>query len=509
MESATPTSPEEKPSSPAAAEVSPAARRPGPHSRRLHLFLHGLAGAMLVLAVIVPGWFIELAPCWIALRQPLAAAGVILALLGWLTYRPRLARLSAGFCVAVMMLIVVLTGADVLFRVIGYDFDRQQAALRHLPPFYRRPSVRTGEIYFRRPGPQVWTGKVIAGAVEALHLQTDFYRDEHPITVRYDAQGFRNDPPLSDWEIAVAGDSFTELGFLPQDRLFTTLLAEKLGVRVRNLGVSHTGPLTQLHYLRTYGLAPSTRRVAIAFYEGNDLDNLDLKYSQWRRFRKTGWRPAGLFHPQTSLLRAIGQAILRADVRHSPPNEVVPDAFLHLGGRTIPVSFDDVPVGSAEVAPETREALEYVFREYAAFARAHHVQPWLFYFPCKVRVWHGMLEFNEKTRVDASDWQPTDLPEYLRRLARGHGLYFVDLTPALIRETRATQKLLFNPIVDTHFTALGSAVVADELARVLRQVPPTARREVATAPPGKETAVHSPPRAAESARDGSERLPEK
>ena len=58
------------------------------------------------------------------------------------------------------------------------------------------------------------------------------------------------------------------------DQLFTTILGKMLNIRVLNLGVSHTGPLTQLSYLQDYGVSPSTKHVVIVFYEGNDLSDL-------------------------------------------------------------------------------------------------------------------------------------------------------------------------------------------------------------------------------------------
>lgn len=47
----------------------------------------------------------------------------------------------------------------------------------------------------------------------------------------------------------MAGDSFVELGNLPFEQLFTTILGELTHRPVLNLGVSHTGSLTQLCYL--------------------------------------------------------------------------------------------------------------------------------------------------------------------------------------------------------------------------------------------------------------------
>ena len=56
------------------------------------------------------------------------------------------------------------------------------------------------------------------------------------ITVQYDEAGFRNPAGMLDWDIAVAGDSFTELGYLRHEDLFTTVLGQILDARVLNLG---------------------------------------------------------------------------------------------------------------------------------------------------------------------------------------------------------------------------------------------------------------------------------
>lgn len=77
------------------------------------------------------------------------------------------------------------------------------------------------------------------------------YRNERPVTVAYDEQGFRNPDDLIDWDIVVVGDSFVELGYLPYEDLYTTRLGRLLGCRVKNLGCSYTGPFTYDYYLKT------------------------------------------------------------------------------------------------------------------------------------------------------------------------------------------------------------------------------------------------------------------
>jgi hypothetical protein len=322
-------------------------------------------------------------------------------------------------------------------------------------------------VFFRRPGPEAWTGRVLNTVLDAVRLETDAYEDEPVVTVRYDAEGFRNPPDLGDWEIAVAGDSFTELGFLPEERLFTSLLAGRLGVPVKNLGVSHTGPLTQLHYLETYGIAASTRHLVVVFFEGNDLEDLDREYRAWLRFRESGVRPRES-DPQPSLLCALAEAVVYGRKPLEPKVAAVPDAVLSLGGRRIPVSLNSIPpITKGALTRDLRQALSHFFEGFRALSASRNAEAWLVYLPCKLRVWHGLLEFSPGTSPSLSNWRPSDLPHHLRELSGKRGIHFLDLTPALVRTTRSEEQLLFNPIADTHLNAEGATVVAAAMAEAM------------------------------------------
>ena len=52
------------------------------------------------------------------------------------------------------------------------------------------------------------------------------------------------------------------------------MAGERLGVRVKNLGVSGTGGFSHAAYLKHYGVAPSTSDAVLVFFEGNDLKDL-------------------------------------------------------------------------------------------------------------------------------------------------------------------------------------------------------------------------------------------
>src|SRR5262249_34359281 len=164
--------------------------------------------------------------------------------------------------------------------------DRTQEKLERAPICFRKPLIPVGEVYFRRAGPATWTGPILTESLREFGVVPDTNKNEAPVTMTYDSHGFRNPEGMRDWEIAIAGDSFTELGFLRQEQIFTSVMGRLLGIRVLNLGVCATGPLTQLSYLREYGIADHTRNVMIVFFEGNDLADLDREWAALDRWKK-------------------------------------------------------------------------------------------------------------------------------------------------------------------------------------------------------------------------------
>lgn len=460
------------------------------HSKRLHIALHLLAGTLLVLAAWIPGRVPDLALCWLQVGTPLLASGLILALLGFLTYRPKLARSSALLCVLSGFLVVTLALGEIAFRIAGYDFRQTTVKLRHLAPFFRKPTIPTGLAYFRRSGPETWTGRVIWSCLEQLHIRPNPYSNEPPITVVYDGNGFRNETGDTDWDLAVAGDSFTELGHLPFDRLFTSILAEQTGLRVHNLGVSYTGPLTQLSYLADYGLAASTRDTVIVFFEGNDLADLGREYRELQEYLKTGKRYPRGRRKQTSLLRALCELSLTRPDR-SPAPGLDPSAYFQSVHGPVPVTLS-LPPGLVSALPtNTTHALEFFMNGYARFAKQHQVRPWLAYMPSKPTVLRGLLSFPETSDAVWREGPASDLPDYVKERCAQHGIRFINLVPVLVRETRRTGQLLYNAMYDTHLNQRGAKVVALEVARHLAPATRESRRE-RTPPPSDTAAVPEP-----------------
>jgi hypothetical protein len=380
-------------------------------------------------------------------------------------------RVSTNLCLSLLSLLVSIAMGEGFFRGIGYDFADEEQAWRKIPIYYRQPIVPTGDVFFRRPGLEQWTGQVLNTKVRIIVKQPSIlpnpYTNEPVITVEYDRNGFRNPDHLSDWKIAVAGDSFTELGYLPYEQLFTSILAKKLNLSVLNLGTSYTGPLTQLSYLDDYGIAASTKHAMIVFFEGNDLENLANEYKALVRWRKTGQREFREFRKQPSLVRALYEVVRRVKRNLSHHGESYPiNAYFKSSLGNIPVMLLYSPPGRSQLSNEAMHHLNYFFRQYADFGKKNRqITLWLAYMPSKRRVLHRQIEFTASASVKLKRWQPTDLPEVISGLCNQHGIKFIDLTPALVRETDHNKKLLYNSVYDTHLNSHGSLVVGLELAR--------------------------------------------
>jgi hypothetical protein len=251
-----------------------------------------------------------------ALAQPftLGVAQLIIVVLGMgilmLSIIPKNERNSRFFLkvsLPLPFLFLALGLTETASRAVGYDFGRQLEALQNVPIFYRQPREPVGEIYFRRRGPDRWEGDVLADGKRAV--------------AEYDSLGFRNPPNLVDWDVVIVGDSFVEAGYLSYEELFTTQIGDLLGLRVKNLGVSHTGPLTYCFYLSEYGASASTKLAICVFFEGNDIENLDREAEELETFRTTGERPFRNIQKSSSFLKSlsiVGNRTLNKVIRVNP-----------------------------------------------------------------------------------------------------------------------------------------------------------------------------------------------
>ena len=363
--------------------------------------------------------------------------------------RPRDRILTVIAALVISVLVV-----EVVFRMVGYDFEPGLEEARNAWPIcYRWPRMPVGDVFFQREGPAMWSGQVLRTGYVLDGGRSEAYANEPDVTATYDADGFRNPDTLSDWEVAVIGDSFVELGHLPYDDLFTTELSRQVGLRVKNVGVSYSGPPAYVAYLEHFAAAPSTRHAVMVFFEGNDLLDLIRERDALRRLETDGDREYRSIESQSSFIRAAWHTVRRLRAQRAMTE---PDAFFRERGVTLGYA----PPDSADLSDDVRTALDSVLVEWAATARKHRMRPWLAYMPCKRRVLHSHVRYAEP---EADVWQPGGLPAYVGEHALQHGISFVDLTPALRHESAAGQ-MTYNEIWDSHLNRHGAAVVARTLA---------------------------------------------
>ena len=395
---------------------------------------------------------------------------------------------KTGLLVAGASLLALFGIAEAGFRLAGHDFSGALARHEETPIYFRKPRVPFGTVFHRRAGHQEWTGNCMSTRLRQLRITPDPYAADPPATVRYDAAGLRNPTDLQDWEVAVVGDSFTELGHLPDEALFTSLLADDLGLRVKNLGMANSGPFTELALLEHYGLSPSTRTVVVMVFGGNDRQDARAEGRYLARLEETGerFRMPGP-RAQTSLLRAlwslaraprkVGSNVEETDA-HDAPSSSSGDGmrdFVHAwfdgAEERIPISFHHAPPGDLDPAlkAEIDAALGRAYDAFQAFLQDKDLETWFVFVPCKLRVYQDLVTFAERDDVERfRSWEPFDLAGQMRELAESRGFRFHDLTPAMQRAARDERLFLYNTIYDTHLNAVGSRLVAEELAKLLR-----------------------------------------
>jgi hypothetical protein len=382
-------------------------------------------------------------------------------------------RPAQGFCLSLAVLVATLVVVEILARLVGWEFAPEKRNFERTPIFYREPIQPVGPAFFRRPGPDRWRGQVLRPMLETMNARETAYRDEPTVLIEYDADGFRNPADLKDWDIVVAGDSMTELGFLPYEDLFTTVAGRQLNLQFKNLGVSHTGTLTQTFYLQTYGKSPRTRDAVLAFFEGNDLYDIEQEEKRLHLAKVGVYAPAEVyrFRSEHSAIRFLYESICSLGVRTSwglLSVEKTPYAnaiFLGAGGD-VPVTLAYAPPGSSNLPREWVERLERAIAGWAKAAQSLKLKPWLLYMPCKERVLHGHLTVLQASPPNLARWEPTDLPDLVKSLSLKHGIEFIDATENLRSMTDAGI-LTYNTIGDSHLNKQGSICVGQTLVAAI------------------------------------------
>ena len=316
------------------------------------------------------------------------------------------------------------------------------------PIYYRMPDVPFDNGRFlKRSGPDSWTGRPLNAALQMKRSRDVAYADEKTFTVSYDADGFRNPANLTDWDIAVPGDSFVELGSLPDGQTITDQIAKQTGLRVKNLGVASTAPRNQAAFLRHFGRAASCKQALLVWSE------VALAKTTEEFTRHNLHQSPGAAREGNSLLLSAASA-LRSRFSPDDGRRLWANAtFISESGAEVPVMLD--PPASSSLSETDREALEAALEDWAAACREQKMEPSFLFLPSKIRVWHGRLKGDSKL----IDWQPNDLPAFIAKLSQQRDIRFIEATTAL-REASQRGILVFNPVVDGHPTAEGARIIA-------------------------------------------------
>ncbi len=384
--------------------------------------------------------------------------------------KPFSIKAMAGNPILVFVTLVISVSLiEIAFRLINFDFDRQEESFKTVPIFFRQPSVPVGETFFRRPGPDAWRGQVLLPGLRVAGGIDDAYRDETEVIVTYDQQGFRNPENLTDWDVVVGGDLFVELGFLPYEDLYTTQLGTLAGVRVKNLGVSFTGPLSYNILLKEYGKSEHTRHAMMVFYEGNDVIDLMREFEALQKYKAVGTRGYRTIAKQTSFVQAAYRKVTEPKSETGKQGKIFQNSFFVSSRGEIPFTISATPPGKSDLSPEQKTALSDALGDWARIAKDCGMTPWLVYMPAKRRVFDGHFRLTAAALRELINRLPSDLPDFVRELSVKNGIRFVDVTPALVEETEMG-KLTYNPIWDAHLNRGGSRRVAKVLADAFKEM---------------------------------------
>ena len=284
----------------------------------------------------------------------------------------------------------------------------------------------------------------------------------YPYDLRYDHNGFRNEDDLAAASIVVLGDSYMEAIRIPYEETLSRQVARLSGVPVANLALGGYGPQQQVAVLRRFALPLDPEVIVWAFYEGNDLKNIEDTEQAAEQLR-TG-------RPNTSSTardRSFAKNALHAVYRLIDKCKPWPGASRRVGefrtadGRELQMYFIDGgrPLEATDLAALRR------LRE--ILARAHELSAEsgtrlvVLYIPTKYRVYGSFLDLPVSSEL--LEWSHSDLPVRLETLVRqvSPEIGFVDLTLPFV--SAAARGSVLYRADDTHWTPEAHQLAAETL----------------------------------------------
>ncbi len=364
-----------------------------------------------------------------------------------------------------MLVLVEIVGRGARIDLHSLGGKKQDPRLA-FPPWAREPDKELDEVFFQHPGPMEWTGQPLKKVHQLKHGTLPVYDQEPVITVSYDADGFRNPLNMKDWDVAMVGDSYTELGYLPAEQMVSSVVAESTGLRVKNLGVCDVSLLTEARYLRHFGAAPGCKEAVLVFFEGNDVQDVIAECEALEAYKTTGVRPSRAIKPQYSFIGATLETL--KGVLNKPKPQTFQNAWFQHADLELPVTMSNMlPLDPRTMTAKEHEALAFGVQAFADEAKAMKMKPMLVYVPVNNRVYHGMIRWTDDLPVEVREWQPNDLASHLQKLCTERGISFLDVTPAL-RAAAQAGRYVHNYILDTHVNAEGARIIGEAVAAKLK-----------------------------------------
>jgi hypothetical protein len=345
-----------------------------------------------------------------------------------------LMTLSLGVCVLLAETVVVLRLVD--YREFFGGFDPYHALGTAGRQFDRELLWRHEPYYHFEADYQGNLGR-------ALCVPPD---SSQKVEVRYDRNGFRNASDLNAADIVIIGDSYIESPITPPSALITTRLARLQGKTVANLGHSGYGPQHELAVLKRFGLPLKPRMVIWAFFEGNDLSDME-EYPE-KAARVAGQHAAW----ENFWFRSFSKNLLSLYFRGTSscvPNSRLQRYTANFGdahNSVRPVLF--APSEIAALSEGTLRKVQSSFSEAYRLCRDHDIRFVVVFVPEKYRVYHDLSNVRLSTD-ELRSWTVNDLPRLLHRLLAelSPEIGYVDLTrrskPNHGKESRPTSRMIF------------------------------------------------------------------
>ena len=365
-----------------------------------------------------------------------------------------------------------------LFVLLGFEAVAWLLPVRATMdnPWYLLPGLggvsQSDGLPYGRPAHISWTG-LSRGDLALLNHDDDPHA--RLVTFQTDRDGFRNSKDITQADVVMIGDSFTEAGNIPEEQTFSFLLGQKLGRPVRNLGRSGYSTPTEFIVLQKFGLPCGPKVVVWQVTECNDLADV-VDYEEWQRLgrpnyfdfaaqdqrsRSDAWRGRSLTYQLFNQFR-------QRDLNPWP----FTGYFRLADGREEMIRFLSSPgLGAPARGNPAWESFSRLLAEAASLCSSNGIQLLVVHIPDKFRVLGPRTRF--ALEIAAASAQLAGVPPEtalgacLQEFCAAQQINFVDATAALQQEANAGQ--LVYQAFDTHLAPLGHQTVADLIATALKK----------------------------------------